>query len=223
MKRLIVNADDYGLSPGIDRGIRALAALGVVTSVSVLAERATAAAIGELRAVAPAVGIGLHVDFTHDLVHYDPRELMGRLQRQLARFCELVGAPPDHLDTHKQTHRDHRAVLQVLATQQLPMRAPNARVRRELRRLGVACPEHFVGSVAARCALQGARLVALCRTLGPGTTELMCHPAEVFDGDERLTYKRQREAEFRALLAARLPERLAAQGVAAVSFRALQR
>jgi len=36
MKRLVVNADDFGMSPGVDRGILECVRAGVVTSVSVL-------------------------------------------------------------------------------------------------------------------------------------------------------------------------------------------
>jgi predicted glycoside hydrolase/deacetylase ChbG (UPF0249 family) len=39
-RRLIVNADDFGLTAGVDRGIARAAAAGAVTSVSVLANLA---------------------------------------------------------------------------------------------------------------------------------------------------------------------------------------
>ena len=221
MKRLIVNADDFGLCPGIDEGIVELAARGIVTSVSVLADLVRPAAIAELLSRASAVGIGLHVDFTHDLVHYDPNDLSGRLERQLERFATLVGRAPDHLDSHKHAHCDHRAACAAMLAVGVPLRATKCRARRLVRSRGLACPDHFAGSAGVRPALSRVGLEALLRNLDSGTTELMCHPAVRWDGPRRLRYGPQRVSEFRAFLAVPFRARAAAHGVELVSFSSL--
>ena len=65
MKRLIVNADDFGRSPGINRGILEAHLRGIVTSTTVMVN-CPAAALGLERALAeaPDLGIGLHITLT---------------------------------------------------------------------------------------------------------------------------------------------------------------
>src|ERR1051326_732608 len=64
VRRLVVNADDFGLSPGVTDGILEAHAAGVVSSVSVLVnapgwEHAVAALRG-----ATSLGVGLHLNLT---------------------------------------------------------------------------------------------------------------------------------------------------------------
>ena len=61
MARLIVNADDFGLTAGINRAVAELHAAGVVTSASLMARAAaTDEAIKIARAI-PSLGVGCHV------------------------------------------------------------------------------------------------------------------------------------------------------------------
>lgn len=66
MRRLIVNADDFGLTAGVNRGIIELNAAGLLTSATLMARaRATGAAIdaakNALKSGAGALGVGCHV------------------------------------------------------------------------------------------------------------------------------------------------------------------
>jgi predicted glycoside hydrolase/deacetylase ChbG (UPF0249 family) len=221
VKRLIVNADDYGLCAGVDRGIRELAARGAVTSVSVMALRASRESVEALVDRAPAVGLGLHVDFTADLMHYAPGDLERRLRQQVDRFVALAGRPPDHLDTHKQLHRDHDEVLGALLGVGLPLRAPDQETRRIARERGCRCPDHFIGGVGTRPYWTWARLQARLRALRPGVTELMCHPGYGDGMPDGLRYTTQRLGEQRTFLRDDLPDLLRQLGIEAVSYRAL--
>ena len=61
MRRLIVNADDFGLTAGVNRAIAELHAAGVLTSTSLMARAgATEDAIDAARAN-PTLGVGCHV------------------------------------------------------------------------------------------------------------------------------------------------------------------
>ena len=67
MTALIVNADDFGLTPGVNRGIVELYRAGVVTSTSLMATApATEDAIG-LALRNPGLGVGCHVNFVEGL------------------------------------------------------------------------------------------------------------------------------------------------------------
>jgi predicted glycoside hydrolase/deacetylase ChbG (UPF0249 family) len=62
--RLVVNADDFGLSPAISRGILRAHRDGIVTSTSLLGNVADLQAARGLLAEAPNLGVGVHLTLT---------------------------------------------------------------------------------------------------------------------------------------------------------------
>ena len=58
---LVVNADDFGQSPGTSRGIVRAHREGVVTSTSVLGNCEDLAGVAALLAEAPELGVGVHL------------------------------------------------------------------------------------------------------------------------------------------------------------------
>ena len=61
--RLILNADDFGLTPGINRAVAELHRAGVVTSVSLMATAPAFADAAALARQAPGLGVGCHLNF----------------------------------------------------------------------------------------------------------------------------------------------------------------
>ena len=61
MGRLIVNADDFGLTAGVNRAIAELHNAGVVTSASLMARAAATEEAIELARSMPTLGVGCHV------------------------------------------------------------------------------------------------------------------------------------------------------------------
>jgi predicted glycoside hydrolase/deacetylase ChbG (UPF0249 family) len=59
--RLVVNADDFGLSTAISRGILAAHRNGIVTSTSLLGNTIELAAAAEMLVGAPGLGVGVHL------------------------------------------------------------------------------------------------------------------------------------------------------------------
>ena len=132
-RRLIVNADDFGLPAGVDRGIARAVAAGAVTSVSVLANLADPAAVAALARAHPALSFAAHLNLTTGrplrpasevpslvgasgeflpLATLTRRALAGRVRRedaarelaaQVARLVEH-GLRVDHLDSHEHVH-----------------------------------------------------------------------------------------------------------------------
>ena len=133
-RRVIVNADDYGLSPGVSAGILEAVAVGVVTSVSVIVT--TPDLDEQLRWLATAPrrpSVGLHLDLTAGVPLAGPRAvptLVGRRERfhRLPRLvthalagaiaagdveremtCQLErlqrhGLTVSHIDSHRHVH-----------------------------------------------------------------------------------------------------------------------
>lgn len=126
---LIVNADDFGHTPGVSAGILRAHREGIVTSTSVMINKPAAAdSIRLAQRDAPNLGLGLHLNLTSgqpvlsaekipDLVQADgsfhrPPSLMPRLptidmsqveqelRAQVDRFIQQAGTTPDHLDSH---------------------------------------------------------------------------------------------------------------------------
>lgn len=62
--RLVVNADDFGLSPAISRGILRAHRDGIVTSTSLLGNVPDVEAVRVLLAEAPGLGVGVHLTLT---------------------------------------------------------------------------------------------------------------------------------------------------------------
>ncbi|HEX4031250.1 MAG TPA: ChbG/HpnK family deacetylase [Terracidiphilus sp.] len=61
MKRLIVNADDFGLTHGVNRAIADLHCAGVLTSATLMARAGATNAAIDLARATPGLGVGCHV------------------------------------------------------------------------------------------------------------------------------------------------------------------
>lgn len=64
MKRLIVNADDFGLTPGVNRAIIEAHTHGIVTSATLMANMPAFDEAVEFAKAHPRLGIGLHFNLT---------------------------------------------------------------------------------------------------------------------------------------------------------------
>ena len=111
-RHLIVNADDFGASTGVNRGIVDCHVGGVLTSASLMV---TGRAVTEAVALSrehPALGVGLHWDvWGEDEREFDlgdERAVRDELDRQLDDFERLLGRLPTHVDSHRHAHRDER-------------------------------------------------------------------------------------------------------------------
>ena len=61
MKRLIVNADDFGLTNGVNRAVADLHCAGLLTSTTLMARAGATEGAIELARATPAMGVGCHV------------------------------------------------------------------------------------------------------------------------------------------------------------------
>ena len=220
MRRLIVNADDLGYDPEIDRGILEAHARGIVRSATAMVETPFAAAA--LRAAPASLAIGLHAVL-------DPAgseaEAEAALRRQLARFLELRGEPPTHLDSHRHAHAAPGplgAVIRVARDHRLPVRALDGAMRAALRAEGLATPDAFLGDAARRPAWTEEALLEALRGLGPGTTELMAHPG-YRPSHVRTSFGAERELELAALVSPRVADLVRSAGLHLGSFSDLVR
>ncbi|MCC7194906.1 MAG: ChbG/HpnK family deacetylase [Gemmatimonadaceae bacterium] len=152
--RLIVNADDFGISPAVTDGILEAHSAGTVTSTSMMVHCPGWAHASGLARTAPTLGIGLHFNIlsgaplvpaaslsgTHTgrflpLTALVARALTGRLDgAEVEAECEAqlqaierIGVRVTHIDSHRHTHAlpaVRAAVARVASRRGLPLRRP---------------------------------------------------------------------------------------------------
>lgn len=220
MRYLIVNADDFGASPGVNRGIFEAHCRGVVTSASLFVDAPGSAEAARMGRAAPLLGLGLHADLRGlNGNGRDPEAVLHELTRQVERFVELMGRPPSHIDSHRDSHRDSLVApvfLEVARRFGVALRG-HSRVR---------CLSAFYGQWAGESHFEQIRAASLARILeaevGDGITELICHPGYC---DALLTssYTREREVEVDTLCDPMIRRRLADLDIELVSHDSVAR
>ncbi len=281
-RRLIVCADDFGMSPGVNAAVLRAHREGIVTEASLMVVGAAAAEAVATALRTPTLGVGLHlvlaqgtpvlpphaipglVDgagmFADEPVrtgfrYYFARELREPLEREIAaqleRFLD-TGLPLSHVDGHLTLHV-HPVVLDILCSlkdrygiraMRLPLeplrhtlsfdrRALGQRAfeglvfgllgryaRARMRRHGIRHPDRMYGMHQSGH-ISEAYLLHLIPRLGPGTTELYCHPAVADQEVRRWTPGYEREQELAALTSPRVRAAIEAAGIELIRYRDL--
>lgn len=100
MRKLIINADDFGYTKGINRGIIEGVNAGIITSTSLMVNEEYAEGVISIKHN-PKISIGLHF-----VVPNNKHLALESFEVQLQKFKDLVGRKPDHIDSHKILPRD---------------------------------------------------------------------------------------------------------------------
>lgn len=122
MKRLVVNADDFGYTRDVNEGIVAAHQRGILTATTLMANGTAFDHAVELASANPGLDVGCHLVLVGGKsllpggqnLPVDVVELLKRLAtRDISPYQELraqiekivaAGIRPTHLDTHKHTH-----------------------------------------------------------------------------------------------------------------------
>jgi chitin disaccharide deacetylase len=133
VRRLIVNADDFGYTSGVNRAIVEAHSRGVVTSSTLMANGPAFAEAAQLATTLPKLSIGCHVvlidgrpvleaerlptltngsQFRDGLMSFAARAIAGRIDADEVtaeataqiRKIQSAGIAVSHIDTHKHTH-----------------------------------------------------------------------------------------------------------------------
>jgi len=230
VRYLIVNADDFGLSPGVNEGIARSHEQGVVTSASLLVRYSGAVEAAAYGRAHPELSLGLHLDLgewvhrrgkwqaLYEVVPSDDRAAVAREARQqLARFRDLVGEDPTHIDSHQHVHRDEpaRSVVSTIGLElEVPIRHLSGRVR--------YCGDYYGQTGKGEPYHEAISMDALLRVLAAlpeGVTELACHPG--LREDLETMYRVERVQEVSVLCDPAIRTAIARMGIHLCSFRAL--
>jgi len=131
IKKLIINADDFGLTEGVSKGIIDAHLCGVLTSTTLLMNMPSTKKAIQLAKENPKLGLGIHLNMTlgtpligdkaksltDDTGKFLPPRLMNspnyivdldelyhELTTQMNLFTTLVGKLPTHIDSHHHMH-----------------------------------------------------------------------------------------------------------------------
>lgn len=170
MKRLIINADDFGFTRDVNSGIVHAHTHGVLTSTTLMANGDAFEDAVRLARETPSLDIGCHLVLvqgrslvTGKLLPEHPRALLADLARgRLNVYAEMrgqiekilaEGIKPTHLDSHKHTHlvpTVFRAVARLAREFKIPyVRLPLDKTV-PFTRLPCAAAERFYRRVATR-------------------------------------------------------------------------
>jgi predicted glycoside hydrolase/deacetylase ChbG (UPF0249 family) len=224
---LIVNADDFGRSREINRGIVRAHVEGIVTSTSLMVRWPAADEASALAAKHPRLSVGLHVDlgewareggewrsvYPPAVDAEDGRAVRAEVNAQLNEFCRLMGRDPTHIDSHQHAHRDgyaRQAVRTLGRRLGIPVRHFDERVK--------YCGAFYGADLDGKPHLDRITTAALIEALAglpDGTTELCTHPAEA---GEHGQYGPQRAMELRALCHGSVHAAVRASGIRLINF-----
>lgn len=226
-RALIVNADDFGQSPGINAGIIKTHRDGIVTSASLMVRWPAAPAAAAYARCHPDLSVGLHVDLgewsqvgaewfpRYEVIDKTDRKAVeDEILRQLDMFRTLMGRDPTHLDGHQHVQRSGH---------------PGEILGEQAARLGVflrgSSPAiSYVGGFYGRSGsgvpypdgVRAERLLQLIENLPPGLSELGCHPG--LGTDLESDYVDERILEVKALCDPRVRRAIEQLGIELRSF-----
>lgn len=188
MKKLIVNADDFGVTQSVNRGIIYGFQRGIITSTSLMVKRLAVKEAAKLAKENPGIEIGLHFDIEYNF-SYDKRNkfldnlennksesirnfLKKELLEQLKEFKKLLGKLPGHIDGHHHIHK-FPAILPFI----LEFSKENKTPLRDLS--GITRIKTF--STGNSKDVTKENLTKILQNLPDGIFELMVHPGYTSD------------------------------------------
>jgi predicted glycoside hydrolase/deacetylase ChbG (UPF0249 family) len=231
-RQLIVNADDFGLSRGVNQGISHAHEHGILTSASLMVRYPAASEAAQYALTHPRLSIGLHVDLAEwayrdgewqvlyqVVAAEDAHAVEAEVTRQHEAFRRLLGRNPTHLDSHQHVHRSEPvlSILSGLAQKlSLPLRSFTSAVQ--------YCGDFYGQTGEGAPYPEGISLDGLLQTLSklpPGVSELGCHPG--LDDHLDSVYRLERKQEVAVLCEPRVRATINSLGIELLSFADLAR
>lgn len=250
MKRLIINADDFGLTDGCNRGIVDAMKNGIVTSTTVMINMPKAMEAIDLAKKIGVREMGLHLTLTCGKPLLSKEEVPslvdenGQFYRRIAKLLPVVnleeaekelrtqikeflktGLKLTHLDSHHHVHMYDgiTEIVSKLAKEYcVPVRHPNEETKEYLSKLGIKTTDFFsMDFYGEGVTLEN--LKKIIKQFPEGTIEIMVHPAYV---DEELknisSYNTNRAKELEILTSREIKEWIEKESIKLINFASLE-
>lgn len=255
IRRIGVCADDFGMSPGVNLAVQQLARQRRISALSCLVDGPAAReGASTVRSERLDADVGLHLNLTDAFpeapFHLPLSQLIARcyarairpqvireeVRRQLDRFEDLFGFPPDHVDGHLHVHQLPLVRTELLGelASRYPGRLPWLRsgragtsrtvkpavigalgagaFTRQAHRKGFGTNRYLLGVYAFNDKTEYLRRLESWFAQAGEDDLLMCHPASGFRGGE--PHEMARHKEFQALTCPQYPNLLARSNLA---------
>jgi predicted glycoside hydrolase/deacetylase ChbG (UPF0249 family) len=224
---LIVNADDFGQSPGINRGIIEAHERGIVTTTSLMTRWPGAGEAAAYSREHPKLSVGLHLDLGEWVCHAgtwmqlysvvsldDKLAVEYEISHQVNVFHQLIGRYPSHINSHQHIHMREpvRSVaLAICDRLGIPLRNLSSQIHYYTK---------FYGQTAEGLPIPDyislERMIEIISNLPVGLTVLTCHPG--YADDLKTMYKTERRDELKVLCDPRVQETIDALDIKLCSF-----
>lgn len=207
-RNLIVNADDFGQSAGVNLGIIQAHEKGIVTSASLMVRYPAATEAALYAKSHSSLGVGLHVDLGEWMYRdgdWEPlyevvalnntKKVEKEVLHQLEAFLQIMGRKPTHIDSHQHIHQRELLLpifINVARELNITLRGSSGHVAY----CGDFYGQYSDGSPFHE-AISVEGLQQIIMTLSEGYTEMACHPG--LDNDIQTMYKTEREKEVATL------------------------
>lgn len=245
MTKLIVNADDFGYSKGVNLGIIEAYTNGIVTSTTLMVNMPHGEHAAKLAKVHSDLGVGIHLVLTcGSPVSADVPSLVDKhgqfhSQRQLFSLAEAphverelkaqietffaLGLHPTHIDSHHHVHA-HEIIAPIVARLAkqygLPVRQASNDSTKNAVEQCLHATERFLANFYGAGVTKGNLLRMLDEAKGCDTVEMMCHPAyvdaELLNGS---SYNVQRVRELEILTDPEIREAVMRREYKLISYR----
>lgn len=177
--KLIINADDFGMSRIFNDVILDLAKNKLISSTTVMVDRVKNMDDQFQRLKTYQLSIGLHLEFENNYEN--------QMKRQYQKFVKLLGFPPSHVDIHKAHSREDSwpIVAEFCKKHNLPMRNSGTTFE------GVKQPEKaFFGSIDDFSKIED--WITTCKE--GKTYEILFHPGK-YDPNCKSSLNKDRERD----------------------------
>ncbi|WP_413378330.1 carbohydrate deacetylase [Paenibacillus taichungensis] len=246
-RQVIINADDFGLSPAVNEGIIKAYHAGGITSTSMMVNMPGFNHAVRSAWSLPDFGIGLHFNLTYGRSISDPDSVPSLVRpdgtfhngirtsvrdsddvaRELdAQWNRFVGTSlyPAHLDSHHLLHQNDPLIYKVMAEKAIRENIPLRRSQIVHSIPNVPNPlmsnTILLDTYGDQEGLQ--RLLHHLFSLPEGITEIVCHPGYVDDVLRGISeWTDIREDELSVFINEEVPQTIQALGIVPISYKAM--
>ncbi|WP_315121677.1 chitin disaccharide deacetylase [uncultured Clostridium sp.] len=249
MKKIIFNADDFGLTSGCNKGIVEAIKNGVVTSTTLMVNMPKAEEAVKLAKENGIISFGIHLTLTCGKPILSGKEVPSlvdergifykrttslcpamnleeaerELRAQINKFFQ-IGINLSHMDGHHHIHMYDgvREIVANLAKEyNVPLRSSNIECKKLYDEIGIKTTDYFTWDFYGEKATLD-NLKSIINDLDHGTTEIMCHPAFCDEELEKISsYNKNRAEELKILKSEELKEWLVAENIELITFKDL--
>jgi len=183
--KLIINADDYGMSPLFNKGILELAEKRIISSLSVMIKK-NYLEKEKLEAL-KNISIGLHLEL-------EEKDSIEEIESQLKSFQEKLGFLPSHLDSHHHMHLTEENLpktIRVAKKYNLPVRSYLSANRKKIKLAVIRTADGYIDWHPQRIEI----LEKDFSKLEIPVAEMVCHPG-YYDKNSTSPYNERRQQEL---------------------------